>query len=89
MIKETLESAMVCIRCDDPIEAIFPDTYQPYAGTMFHSLGHYGSTVFDPMDGSEISIILCDKCLVSAMRRSQVVLDSETSADILLESDEE
>jgi hypothetical protein len=36
---------------------------QPAEGTAFQSQGHYGSTVFDPMDGSYIEINVCDDCL--------------------------
>lgn len=32
-------------------------------GTYFRSLGNYGSTVFDPMDGSYLDIIICNGCL--------------------------
>lgn len=36
---------------------------QPYKATAFISYGHYGSTFFDPMDGSYIEINVCDECL--------------------------
>lgn len=32
-------------------------------GVAFLSHGHFGSSVFDPMDGSIIQIVLCDPCL--------------------------
>jgi hypothetical protein len=35
----------------------------PMGGLHFQSHGHYGSTVFDPMDGSSIDIAICDECL--------------------------
>lgn len=40
---------------------------QPIGGTCFVSFGHYGSGVFDPMDGSYIQIALCDECLAANM----------------------
>ena len=38
----------------------------PYAGTLFYSHGHYGSTAFDPMDGTKLEIAICDECLFTA-----------------------
>ena len=35
----------------------------PYAGTMFGTSGHYGSTAFDSFDGYRLEIVICDKCL--------------------------
>ncbi len=40
--------------------------HQPNDGLSFHSYGHYGTTFFDPMDGSCIQIAVCDECLVLA-----------------------
>lgn len=39
----------------------------PHAGTQFTSVGHYGSTVYDPNFGSIdewLEINICDACLV-------------------------
>lgn len=46
--------------------------HQPVDGISFHTHGHYGSSVFDPMDGSYIQIAVCDKCLQSAFDRGIV-----------------
>lgn len=43
---------------EDGKEEIHPDD-----GTVFRTYGHYGSTVFDPMDGSYAEICICNKCL--------------------------
>lgn len=37
---------------------------QPLSGLHFKSYGHYGSAVFDPMDGSSLDIAVCDECLL-------------------------
>jgi hypothetical protein len=68
-----------CIVCDKPLEAAVPDPVQtgvnqPYAGTSFHSYGHYGSTIFDPMDGQFIEINVCDECLERKRGREQNVI---------------
>lgn len=39
------------------------DVLQPMGGLHFLTYGHYGSTVFDPMDGSKLNIAVCDDCL--------------------------
>ena len=42
------------------------DINQPYGGLAFQSEGHYGSTVFDPMDGTYLEVNICDECLLRA-----------------------
>lgn len=63
-----------CIICNKELEPVgrFTETNQPYGGTTFATHGHYGSTVFDPMDGTFLEINLCDKCLVLAAERQAV-----------------
>ncbi len=65
-----LEEPLPCIVCGIPPESAFPnvegaDPSQPYGATMFHTYGHYGSTVFDPQDNSQLLINVCDICLLS------------------------
>ena len=63
---------VACIVCEKEVERVDQDSpTQPYGGTSFYSDGQYGSTVFDPMDGQYIHIILCDECL---MNRKENVL---------------
>jgi hypothetical protein len=67
----TQRNALVCIVCNKQPEDIgtgFHEEWepaQPYGATMFSSYGQYGSTVFDPQDGSQIRINVCDECLVA------------------------
>lgn len=61
-----------CICCNRSVETAMEGTTQPYAATSFNTIGHYGSTVFDPMDGSYLSINVCDDCLVKAAARGVV-----------------
>lgn len=72
------QSTLPCIRCDKKLESIFKgedDSNQPYAGTTFTSYGHYGSTVFDPMDGeSFLELNICDECLREAAAKQQILL---------------
>lgn len=47
---------------------------QPEGGTGFTTEGHYGSTVFDPMNGNTLSISVCDDCLKNAGQQGRVLL---------------
>ena len=59
--------ALPCIVChrhlDDAI--LNSETNQPYPGLEFFTYGHYGSTYFDPMDGSKLILNICDLCVES------------------------
>lgn len=65
--------ALPCIACGRELRNI-DDTAgnQPYTGTAFESHGHYGSVIFDPMDGHYIEINVCDACL--ALHRDRVII---------------
>lgn len=59
-----------CIVCSKTMESVLPEGkgIQPLGGLAFSSHGHYGSSYFDPMDGSFIEIAVCDECLTKATR---------------------
>jgi hypothetical protein len=54
-----------CIRCGFELRHVFGDEEgnQPMRGLEFITQGHYGSTEFDPMDGTALAINVCDDCL--------------------------
>lgn len=58
---------LTCIRCANDMDNISPKGFQPSGGLAFHTYGHYGSSFFDPLDGTCIQIAVCDNCL-EAMR---------------------
>lgn len=61
-------------------------------GTAFRIYGHYGSTVFDPMDGSSLEIVICDECLELRMEDKEFVKEQETDTNDrkeFIEDDEE
>ncbi len=64
-----------CIKCDKKVDNLAKKKYDihPCGGTQFRSYGHYGSTVFDPMDGSYIVICICDTCLTACMKIKNAV----------------
>ncbi len=69
-----------CVRCDKPLESVgknWPEEFecnQPYDGTTFISHGQYGSTVWDPFDGSYIEINVCDDCLQELAEDNRVLV---------------
>jgi hypothetical protein len=58
-----------CIVCTTEVEnwdEAYPEdstAVHPIGATVFRTFGHYGSTVFDPMDASYLEIVVCDICL--------------------------
>lgn len=62
-----------CIICKSEVEnwdIAYPENethVHPIGGTVFRTYGHYGSTVFDPMDTSYLEIVVCDDCLRARM----------------------
>lgn len=38
----------------------------------FHSFGHYGSSAFDPMDGTSLNAILCDPCVTNGIANGRI-----------------
>lgn len=66
--------ALSCLACGQQLENIHEDCEnQPSGGLAFRSYGHYGTTAFDPMDGSFIEITICDPCLVKAAEQQAVL----------------
>lgn len=63
-----------CIVCDKKLEPAFDETInQPSDGLAFQTRGHYGSTFFDPMDGSWIEVNICDECLKAAHASGKII----------------
>lgn len=63
-----------CIVCETQLDTAFdPSQNQPYKGTVFMTQGHYGSTFFDPMNGSCLEIVVCDECCKKAMEKKQIL----------------
>lgn len=40
-----------------------PASVHPMGGLAFVTTGHYGSARFDPMNGDEVTIVICDDCV--------------------------
>jgi hypothetical protein len=68
-----------CIICDKQLDSAANDPAfdrVPYGGTIFYTNGHYGSTVFDSLDGELLEIVICDKCLVERRKGRVVIIGS-------------
>jgi len=60
------EPCAPCFVCDQPLTNVLDEATgnQPLDGLAFVSGGHYGSTAFDPMDGSWLELNICDACVM-------------------------
>lgn len=76
------DSTVVCFCCDKQMNNWEYDTPQrnggmvyvrvhPMGGLHFETYGHYGSRVFDPMDGrgTKLDIAICDECLIRGVQK--------------------
>ncbi len=83
------EFALPCIVCRKQLREVQADftENQPEDGSSFSSRGAYGSTVFDPMDGSHVEVNICDECLVAAGERGDV-LSGKNFREVVVVPDE-
>lgn len=73
-----------CIVCAKPLVNLQEDRCenQPSGGVEFTTPGHYGCTIFDPMDGTKLAINICDPCLRKAAEyRRVLVIDATRQYD--------
>lgn len=67
--------ALACITCGRKLRNVTDDAdNQPSDGIAFNSHGHYGSTVFDPMDGTYLEFNICDPCVKTAGEWGRVLV---------------
>lgn len=59
------------------------DNNHPENGIEFVTWGHYGTTMFDPMDHSMLVINLCDSCLEGRARDGLVGWQVEYGAPVV------
>ena len=74
-----------CIVCGYQPDVAYNDckNNQPYKATAFYTRGHYGSTFFDPMNGSMLEINVCDDCLSKALDNNQILYyNTDKTAEI-------
>jgi hypothetical protein len=86
-------SKISCLSCDKELDNLeytsrSKDTkveVHPMNGLHFRTYGHYGSTIFDPMDGSYLDIAICDGCVMKNLNkvRGNGVNDLFSFADMM------
>lgn len=67
------KESIPCIVCGKSLVNVMNEENQPVDAVAFSSPGHYGSTVFDPMDGTYLEINVCDECIVAKARTGHVL----------------
>lgn len=66
--------ALPCIVCEKVMRNVWEEVNnQPSEGVVAIISGNYGSTVFDPFDGTTLEIVVCDECLVEAGTKGRVL----------------
>lgn len=77
-------NCIVCAAEVDNWDIAHPDkdVVHPIGGTVFRTYGHYGSTVFDPMDASYLDIVICDNCLKDRMEHVYEGVNEEYRAEL-------
>ena len=62
-----------CFHCGKPLKDWSWGTNQPFDAVEFSARGHYPSALFDPGDGSELVVNLCDDCLRAGAAAGRVL----------------
>lgn len=76
------DSTVICFCCDKQMNNWEYDSptrnggnsyvrVHPMGGLHFETYGHYGSRVFDPMDGrgTKLDIAICDECIIAGVKK--------------------
>lgn len=69
-VPASIPCAVPCLICGGELRNVLDTGFnQPSGGLEFSTPGHYGTTVFDPMDGTRLVVNVCDNCLVRSWKR--------------------
>lgn len=64
-----------CIVCAKALEDVGSgDVNHASRANSFRASGQYGSTVYDPLDGTYLEINVCDDCLTAAGQNGRVLM---------------
>ena len=70
----SVEYALPCIVCGTSLRNVWDEAEnQPDGGVVAVITGNYGSTKFDPFDGTHLEVNICDSCLVQAGYEGRVL----------------
>ena len=78
-------NCIICKREVDNWDEAYPENEErvhPIDGTVFRTYGHYGSTVFDPMDASYLAVVFCDPCLKERIEYTYEGVDQKYKAEL-------
>jgi hypothetical protein len=62
-----------CFSCGKPLKDWSHGNNQPFDAVEFAARGHYPSALWDPSDGSELVVNLCDDCLCAGAASGRVL----------------
>lgn len=86
----SMEKKIDCFVCDRQLSNWEYNDVEvhPMDGLQFRTYGHYGSTVFDPMNGSYLDIAICDRCVMLRYEkvRGSGYKDFENTVNILFDA---
>lgn len=69
-----MSAVLPCIVCGKKLEPMDSGSPNHAAdANEFRAHGQYGSTVFDPLDGSYLAVNICDPCVVDAGVKGRVL----------------
>lgn len=71
--EKTEKTKVPCFVCGSELDELDSRGNQPSGGVEFTTYGHYGTAVFDPMDGTQLAVNVCDRCLIEARSRGRVL----------------
>lgn len=83
MDSRELTKPLLCFKCGKQTESVDnPPNRIPYKGTIFDTVGHYGSTYIDLMPrGDHLEILICDDCLFAADPETLVMVHTKTTRE--------
>jgi len=68
-----MEIILPCLACGKELKDVgFGSPNHASGANEFCTHGQYGSTVFDPLNGSRLAINICDQCLIKAAENGLV-----------------
>jgi hypothetical protein len=77
-VRDTILCPIPCFRCGEHLEEVDEEGInQPHGAQVFISNGHYGATLFDPIDGSWLELNICDNCLKQYQSRGRILVGKQ------------
>lgn len=85
-MEQRMKTNCIICKCEvDNWDEAYPENeaqVHPIGGTAFRTYGHYGSSVFDPMDASYLEVVLCDPCLKERLEYTYKGVNQQYKAEL-------